>query len=164
MYKRQLLDRPRAFGHGSDLHALVVLVELRLREIKRLRLHHDVLLRVNEFVVGILDGGDGCDELQAQSLFGKFQAVFVHQNRQPRAVNPEIFQQWLREVDADRAGRAFGVRRASGVGDVAVEVILQAGRQQPVEMCIRDRLLSSLFQNLCLAYFLCFFGRYAAVP
>ena len=63
-------------GERADLHALLVLVELRLGQVQRLLLHLHVLLGIDEFVIGGVDGGDGGDELLAQSLFGIFQPVF----------------------------------------------------------------------------------------
>ena len=93
----------RQLRQRADLHALPVLVELGLGEIERLLLHLHVFLRVNQFIVGVLDGGDGGDDLQAQALLGIFQPVFGDANRQPRVVNPEISQQRLGELHPDGA-------------------------------------------------------------
>ena len=62
-------------GERADLQALPVLIQLRLGELQGLLLHLHVLLRVNEFVIGVRDGGHAGDELLAQALLGVFQPV-----------------------------------------------------------------------------------------
>ena len=43
----------------------------------------------------------------AQALFGILQPVFGDADVQPRAVNPEIFQQRLRQIELHRTARSF---------------------------------------------------------
>ena len=90
--------------HRPDLHTLPVLVELRLGERERLLLHLHIFLRKNQFVIGVLDGGNAGDDLAAHALFGILQPVFAEADVQAGAVNPEILQQRLGEAEPDLAG------------------------------------------------------------
>ena len=114
-------------GQRADLHALLVLVELRLGQVQRFLLHLHVLLRKDEFVIGVDDRGDGGDELLAQALLGIFQPVFGDANVQPRAVNPEIFQQRLGDLEGDRPEVVMKPEAIVGpdvtVRNVAAEII-----------------------------------------
>ena len=115
----------------ADLHALVVLIQLRLGEAQRLLLHLHVFLRVNEFVIGIFDGGDGGDDLLPQSLLASICNRFlVDPNRQPRLINPEVFQQRLRESDANLPLKCFQRKfcRTGVVSMLPLKVVLQTPR------------------------------------
>ena len=116
-------------GERADLHALLVLIQLRLGQLQRLLLHLHIFLGVNEFVIGVRDGGHAGDDLLAQALFGLFQLVFGDADVQPRVVNPEIFQQRLRELRLDLAAGTVRmdtvIRRAShSLRNVAAEIVM----------------------------------------
>ena len=120
-------------GQRADLDALVILIKLRLGQLQRLLLHLHVFQRVNQFVIGILNGGDTLNDLLPQALFGVFQPVFGNANVQARGVHPEIFQQRLGKGNANRSSGAFRICRAGGVGNVAGKIVFQPPRQRATE-------------------------------
>ena len=56
---------------AADLHALLVLIQLCLRQAKRLLLDLQIFAGVNKFVIGVFHRRDRGDQLLAQALLGQ---------------------------------------------------------------------------------------------